>query len=328
MRLIRGDREVQTVFDLLGENENDMTAALGWVLGRSEHFLQMLVRDITGEKWGNLSNAIVQLQTGRVGYGITDVEIVLGSDLAMIFEAKRGTQLPSDEQLSRYAGALSSRTATNKQLVAVTNATPIFAATALSKVIKGVPVCHRSWREIRIIAEKAAGLENNANKNWLRYFIGYLGRLLQMETRYSNLTYVVSLNSGVQEGWGISWIDIVEKQNRYFYPITGGGWPKSPPNYLAFRYNGKLQRISRVLSHEIATNPHTIFPADAPNAKDYWDPPFYVLTLGKAIRPDREIRVGSGINYAARVWCMIDTLLTSKTITDAMEATKKLAAAP
>jgi hypothetical protein len=112
-----------------------------------------------------------------------------------------------------------------------------------------------------------------------------------METLYSNRAYVVSLNSGVQDGWGISWIDIVEKRDRYFYPVGGKGWPDPPPNYMGFRYHGKLQRISHVESFEIAKNPNTIFP-EAPNVKEYWDPPFYCLRLGPAIRPPYDVPVG------------------------------------
>lgn len=319
MKLVCANREVQTVFDLFGESENDMTFSLGWLLGNSAQFLQALLQDITGEKWANAENCIVRLQTGRVGYGITDVEIVLGSDLAIIFEAKRGPELPSIGQLELYARAISARVAAKKKiLVALTNATAAYASVALVPNIEGVPVLHRSWRQIKDMAENSAPRENSTNKMWLRHFVSYVGRLLQMETQYSNWTYVVSLAIGNPDGWQISWIDIVEKRYRYFYPIIGGGWPDPPPNYVGFRYHGKLQRISHVESYEIIADPHDVFP-EAPN--DTWK--HYCLTLGPPIRPSRDIPVGPGIKYAARVWCMIDTLLTAETITEALVKTKK-----
>ncbi|MCG2728873.1 MAG: hypothetical protein L6276_01100, partial [Acetobacterium sp.] len=61
-------------------------------------------------------------------------------------------------------------------------------------------------------------------------------------------TYEISLvpteqifNTGKPESFGLSWIDIVEKRNKYFHPMGMNGWPKEPPNYIAFRYYGKLQ---------------------------------------------------------------------------------------
>ena len=158
-----------------------------------------------------------------------------------------------------------------------------------------------------------------SNKAWLRSFIDYLGGLLQMETRYSNWTYVVSLGQGNPEGWDISWIDIVEKRSRYFYPVGQGGWPDPPPNYFAFRYEGRLQSIYHVEGYDIITNPRSVFPEAR---EETWDPT-YCLRLGPPIRPAKEIPNGDRINRAARVWCMIDTLLTSKTISDALDESQR-----
>jgi hypothetical protein len=47
------------------------------------------------------------------------------------------------------------------------------------------------------------------------------------------------------------------------------------------------------------------------------------LRLGAPIAPPYEMRNGPKIVRSMRVWCMIDTLLTSKTITDAIAETKK-----
>jgi len=323
MKLIRADHEINTVFDLLGDSENDMTASLGWILAASRHFLAEVLRDITGQKWSNPENAVIQLQTAQAHDGITDIEIVLGSDLAIIVEAKQGTNLPSDAQLKLYANRLTRCGAKKKYLVALTNMTPNHGRIALSErfeEINGIPVLHRSWTQIRKITEAVASRENNANKQWLKCFASYLEEFLQMGTLYSNRTYVVSLGLGNPDGWGISWIDIVEKRQKYFYPMMGGGWPDPPPNYIAFRYHGQLKRISHVESFEIVTDFHAVIP-EAP--KDCWEGPFYVLSLGPPIRPPQEVRVGPGIQRAMRCWCLIDTLLTSKTITEALAKTKK-----
>ena len=139
-----------------------------------------------------------------------------------------------------------------------------------------------------------------------------------METRFSNRTFVVSLGQGNPEGWGISWIDIVEKKGRYFFPV-GRGWPDPPTNYIAFRYGGRLQTIHHVQDYEVFTNPRHLFPEAA---KGSWQP-HYCLRLGPPIRPAEEVRNGPRINMAARVYCMLDTLLTSHTISEALTETER-----
>jgi hypothetical protein len=292
-------------------------------LGTSRHFLAEVLRDITGQKWSRTENARIQLQTAETGAGITDIEIRLGSDLAIIIEAKQGSNLPSDAQLKLYAKRLGNCGAKYRYLVALTNMTPSYGQLALSerfKDIKSIPVVHLSWSKIRQIAHASARRENNKSKEWLRCFADYLEAFLQMGTLYSNRTYVVSLAPSAPTGWKISFIDMVEKRHRYFYPMIGGGWPDPPPNYIAFRYYGRLQRISHVSSFEIVTNPRGILD-EAPD--EFWDPPWRVLSLGPPIRPSREVRVGPGVQRAMRCWCLLDTLLTSKTITEALAKTKR-----
>lgn len=45
----------------------------------------------------------MRLQAGRVESGIPDVEIELGTDIAVVFEAKAGVALPGLAQLQKYA---------------------------------------------------------------------------------------------------------------------------------------------------------------------------------------------------------------------------------
>lgn len=48
----------------------------------------------------------------------------------------------------------------------------------------------------------------------------------------------------------------------------------------------------------------------------------FVYELGLAIIPPKDIRTGDKIMMSNRVWAQFDTLLTSDTITDAMEISK------
>jgi len=142
-----------------------------------------------------------------------------------------------------------------------------------------------------------------------------------METRFSNWTFVVSLGPGKPAGWDISWIDIVERAERYFFPV-GKRWPDPPPNYMGFRYQGRLQTVRHVDKYEVFTNPRLLFPEAA---EGIWEP-HYCLWLGPPIRPAGAVRNGSRINMNARVWCMLDTLLTCQTISDALTESERRAA--
>jgi hypothetical protein len=319
MRLFRSNRDVRTVFDLLGDKENDMTFGLGWCFAISAVFLAKVLKHVSPQTWKGIDQAIIRLQTGRGEHGITDLEVDLLHNLAVIFEAKLGPQLPTEQQLGKYAKILKASSASEKHLVAITNATHGYVQFALPEEIGGIPLHHRSWAQIRDDALDAAAQEGHAAKRWLRQFSEYLGGVLQMERRFSNRVYVVSLAVGNPQGWKISWVDIIVKRRRYFYPIGSGGWPDPPPNYIAFRYSGRLQSLHHVESWDSVQNPHSEFP-EAPD-DDKWGP-CYCLKLGPPIKVP-SIPAGPKINFAARRWCMIDTLFTSKTISDAEIETKR-----
>jgi hypothetical protein len=319
MELVRYGQDVKTIFDLFGSKENDMTFCLGWVLARSEGFLRLLIADVCGHVPVRISGAVVKLQTGRGLDGITDIEIELGNDLVIIIEAKKGPQLPTSHQLAKYANLLVHSTARERHILALTNASAASATNRLECTgIARSRLHHRSWRQIRLLAEKAArSAETNANKRWLRTFCEYIGGLLEMEMRYSNRVFVVSL-SGNAEGWSISFRDVVEKKGRYFFPV-GNRWPDPPPNYLAFRYDGKLQSIHHVKNYVTFTHPSELFP-EAPKAQKW--PLYYCVNLGPAIKPPHEVRNGPRIHRNNRVYCLLDTLFTNKTISDALAETE------
>lgn len=317
MKLLRYGRPVATIFDLLGSKEDDMTYSLGYVAARSPKFAHLLVEKLAGERVAGVAEAVVQLQCiAREERGRTDVEIHVGEEFFAVLEAKRGASLPSREQLARYVPVLRRRNVRLRRLVAVTNAPAFHAARTLPSDIDGVPVQHLAWRDIRALAEKARAGETNDNKRLLDEFTAYLKGLLGMEVSRSNMVYVVSVGPG--GSWGLDYREVVVKDARYFYGTEGGGWPE-PPNYVAFRYDGRLQSIHHVEGYDIFTNPKDIFP----NAVSVTIAPHYCLKLGPAIRPPKTVKAGPKIVRSMRVWCMLDTLLTSETITDALAETKR-----
>lgn len=103
----------------------------------------------------------------------------------------------------------------------------------------------------------------------------------------------------------------------YFYPVGTGGWPKDPPNYIAFRYYGKLQSIHHVEDYEIITKMYEHLFVD----KEEWEPMF-LLKLGRPFRPAEEVKTGN-IYKNGRIWLDLDTLFTSETIREAYDISKK-----
>ena len=101
--------------------------------------------------------------------------------------------------------------------------------------------------------------------------------------------------------------------------MGGGGWPKEPPNYIAFRYYGQLQSIHHIESYMISTNLHNEI-AEMPDKEDDID--HFVYTLGYPIIPQKAVKTGN-IYPNGRVWCHLDLLLTCDTISEARDLTKK-----
>src|SRR5689334_14988997 len=96
-------RPVGTVFDLLGEKENDITYAVGWALAESDRFTAALLEDLFE---GNRDYRVdlIRLQEGISGAGFTDIEILANQGKThVVLEAKRGYALPGDDQLHKYA---------------------------------------------------------------------------------------------------------------------------------------------------------------------------------------------------------------------------------
>lgn len=317
---MRYGQEVHTIFDLFGSKENDMTFALGWVFSKSTIFLQEFLANTIPGDWAEPTDAVIRLQTGRGDDGITDIEITLPGRLLLIIEAKRGPELPTSNQLEKYARVLDRGLEDQKHLIALTNASIASAETHLTCAgMTASSLHHCSWRVVYMLAERSAAREQSGEvKRWLRSFSTYVKGLLGMEMKYSNRVFVVSVG-GQDDCWSISRREIVEQKQRYFFPV-GHRWPDPPPNYLAFRYEGKLQSIHHVEDFTTFTNPHEIFP-EAP--EDQVWPLHYCVKLGPPICPPREVLNGPRIQMSNRVWCFLDTLLTCRTISDALTETQR-----
>jgi hypothetical protein len=316
--LLLHGRKVDTVFDLMGRRENDMTRALGWTLEACPQFLQLLANRVVPPTFRSKKIA-VSLQVWKKPKGYTDVELESKPLFHVIVEAKRGWQPPGIPQLKKYAARLRRTKVGFRGLVILTDWSYSSAA-AKPRRVGGVPVFWLSWPDVVKIASRAWQRSSRSERRWIDELLQYLGGVVTMQEVNSNWVYVVSLNKGTPKGWRISWVDIVESQHRYFHPPQRGGWPKTPPNYLAWRYDGRLQGISHITHYEIVPDVHARIP-EIPRGEIT----NYVLyRLGPTFRPDHRVRTGK-IFRNGRKWCMLDTLFTCAKISDAAKQSDKRA---
>jgi hypothetical protein len=315
---------VDTVFDLLGQNENYMTFALGWGLSRNDAILRRFVERVaTGAALE--PPVVVELQKyDPADGGFTDIEL-LSAGFHVIVEAKRGWEPPSEAQLHRYELRLTRAGRPVQRVVILTqNGAETVVRYQVGPWQPAPParVEILGWSDAADLIRAAGRGGPLAERRLAAELAAYLRGVADMRNIESNSVYVVSLATSSFPGWppDLTSVDVIEKHGRYFFPGTGKNWPKAPPNYVAFRYHGRLQSIHHVDEYTIVQDMSPFFPG-APDTSD-WDPHF-LMTLGPAIRPDHEVRTGKGIVRSARVWVDIDLLLTAKTITEAAEQTRR-----
>jgi len=314
--------KVDSIFQLLGEHENDISYSVAYALAQCPIFLETFLQKVIGYK-RKINNVSTCLQRYENAGGITDIEIELPNQFYLILEAKRGWNLPNRGQLELYASRPSFRNskALSKHILILSECSREYAELHLEvHEVAGVSIKPLSWKDIAILASEARSKGSHAEKRLIDELLIYLRGLMTMQNLDSNWVYVVALAQGKPRGWGISWIDIVKRHQRYFHPVGGGrgGWPKKPPNYIAFRYYGKLQSIHHIESYEIVTNMHERIP-EIPSKE--WEPHF-LYALGPAFGSNKEVRTGN-IYPNGRVWCMLDTLFTCDTISDARDLSQK-----
>lgn len=310
-------REVDSVFELLGSSENSITYSLGWALSRSPGLIDAVA------KWlGASASDFDQIRLQEYGEdgGYTDIEL-LGPKHHVIIEAKRGWWLPGASQFARYAWRFEREGRLCRRFVAMSDCTEEYAKLHLPTHESDIELYYLGWRNLEGICRTAGS--THAEKRLLAELSTYLRSVATMQDLRSNMVFVVSLAGGNPDGASLSWIDIVAKQGQYFHPV-GNRWPKEPPNYIAFRYWGRLQSIHHVDGYVVSTNLSHQVPG---MSYQDWSPHF-VYELGPAIHPPHEVKAGPKVQRSARVWVMLDLLLTSSTLTEALIKTKEREAAP
>lgn len=328
--LFAHNERVETIFDLIGDKENDITKSIAWAFVKCPRLLERVIERLLHVIVA-ADDVVIRYQEFEKDKGITDLEITDNQKFYIIIEAKRGWVLPGEPQLRLYserAGFISSP-AKVKAIVSMSECTEDYAKKRLPTVL-GTTVLHLPWMTICDLAGelrmKTAGKQN--------YILGelerYIKRIMTTQNKDTNWVYVASLGlkeveitpaKGEKRTAGIAYVDIVRKYHKYCCPVGGGkgGWPKEPLTYIAFRYHGKLQSIHHIEKYTITDNLHPFVP-EIPDVD--LSETHFVYELGPAIIPPKDVRTGDKIVMSNRVWAQLDTLLTSDTITEAMEISK------
>lgn len=315
-----GGQPVETVFDLLGSKENDITYALGWGLAQSDDLLRRFLA-MAGAAEREVSDVTLDLQRYRKDEeraGITDIEIQ-SPNSHVIVEAKRGWNLPLEEQLRLYLRPLQESQAVGKdaRFVILTQWGEIeYVRHRLGAAMGGIPIMTVGLGQVAEIAQAAAASERRLRYRQLMSELAvYLRGVAHMRNLHDNRVYVVSLSTAISEA-GVSFIDVVRELGVYWYPAGGGGgWPKTPYNYMGFRYYGQLQSLHHVDDYVVVSDLSEAVKEVSPPSFG----PAFVLTLGPAIPIPDGIRTGKKIQRSARRTIDIDLLLTSSTISEAWE---------
>jgi hypothetical protein len=313
---------VETVFDLLGHRENDMTYALGWGLARSDALLHGFLERVAGDVPVDPSPAINLQEYGTDDGGFTDIE-VLTEHVHVIVEAKRGWAPPSASQLHRYEERLDAMARPSRWIVILTqNGAEEIVRHQIADWTPTDPTraCVLGWSDVVRLAEHASKIGHREARPVIAELTTYLRGVADMRDTHSNLVYIPALaQRPFNDNWKIGPIEIVERLGRYFFPAIGGAYPKEVPNYIGFRYWGKLQSIHHIESSEVVIDLGEHIPGAPSTAGER---PHFLTTLGPAIRPDHDVRTGD-IYGAAWTRADIDLLLTCSTISEARDLTKK-----
>lgn len=306
--LSRHGHEVSTVFDLFGHREVHLTAALGWTLSESPQLMALLLDYL--EVVGDGGDAVVTLEESD-SEGRTDIEVVVGSSKVVV-EAKQGWLVPGEEQLSRYARRFDGFS--HRLFVSMSDSSEQWAADQLPDYVDGVPVVHMPWDAVRDITRAAGRRAKSREAILLDELERYMGKATSTVPYDDQWVFCVVVSDS--EIGGTSFQDYVRTERVYFHPFGGNNtWPKVPPNFLCFRWGGVVRQVNRVESFDIVPQLSDNWPAiDSEESAG----PHIVYKLGPDI-PIPEIKT-KGTYATGRVWCLLDQLLVSTTLADAVRS--------
>ena len=308
--LILHGRNVESIFELLGTNENDITFSLSWCLANIKPFQSKFI-----ENEDELVNLEIRLQEFGEDGGFTDIEL-FSDKIFYIIEAKKGWNLPTKSQLNRYVSRFKEFDEFKNKIIVVSECRKEYAMKIIKDYNLNISIDFISWQEIHKWLDEIRHKCNLSQKNLIDQLDIYFSKVITMQDNDSNEVFCVVVSDEKLVG-DFTFLDVVKK-GYYFYPLRSI-WPKNPPNYIAFRYKGKLLSIHHVDGYDIVEVPDKYLP----ELKGWgnWKYPHFMLKLGKGFKPEHEVRNGD-IYASQHIKCSIDTLFTSKTIKEARDITR------
>lgn len=310
--LSRYGSDVATVFDLLGRNEIDLTAALGWVLAHSPALVDTVARHLGLEV--NVDDVIVALEV-LDAEGRTDIELTAPMTKVVI-EAKQGWLVPGEQQFTKYRGRFDGME--HRLLVSMSDSSERWARDQLPSGVAGIPVRHVSWDTVRAAVRTSLGTTRGRERLWLEELEAYMGRATSTVPYDDQWVFCVVV-SDTRLG-GMTFQDYVLHERAYFHPFGGNNtWPKKAPNFLCFRWGGQVRQVNRVERFEVIPHLSDRWPAVT---REESDGPHIVYDLGPDI-PIAPIST-TGTYATGRVWCLLDQLLVQPVLADAVRSSKEL----
>ncbi len=314
--LTRHGSQVLSVFDLLGRHEPALTAAIGWVLSHSPSMLQAFLDHLGGGL--NPDEVEVSLEEADA-LGRTDIELTTPT-AKIIIEAKKGWLIPDEGQLSRYTDRFEGFS--RGWLVSMSDSSEQWAADQLPKALNGIPVVHIAWDTLRTYISAAKQTRRLKERGWLNELEIYMGTATSTRAPEDNQVFCVVVSDTLFGG--LTFRDYVMHERAYFHPYGGNnGWPKVPPNFLCFRWEGQVRQVNRVERFEVVPSLTSRWPA---MTREEAPQPHIVYELGPDI-PIPHIKT-AGTYANGRVWCFLDQLLTLPTLIEACNRSKELLGRP
>lgn len=236
-RLSIFNKKIQSIFQLLGEKENDITYSIAYTLANSPAFLKYFLIKVTSlADFNNLEEVRIELQNFEKQYGFTDFEVILYEDFYLIIEAKKGFNFPNDQQLKMYSerGNFKNFKGKVKKIIVFTDSNRAFINSFFKlKEINNVQIEVLSYREIYQMLIESYSKGNNYEKNLNEQLRVYLKQIITMQKIDSNWVYVVPLGVQKADFTNLNFQEVVQQKQIYFHPV-GNHYPVEPVNYIAF----------------------------------------------------------------------------------------------
>ena len=269
-------RPVGTSFQLLGQNEDDLTRALAWALANCSAFLAAVLADLK-LPFDTRETHRLRIQHPLRGMGRTDIELETSASL-IIFEAKLGWNLQGEQQMKTYEdriqAAITDHTALNLGhpiatggLVTLSECSAAWAEQHLPTGRRSVPRRHLTWASVIAVAEETATRGPHHERRLLRELAAYLRSTTTMrDDPASQMTWIVPISDGRPDRSKLNFIETVQAGHYYNRPAKV---PKGAFNFIGSRWSAQLREIRHVIARQMFTDPQAAMP-DVFTASDSW----------------------------------------------------------